>query len=250
MLSLPAQHGYLLRSVPVVAFVDSISLLISVLYAYVSLHIIPLKAVALNLEDRFEHPNQEENYRHVLRKGQGVRWLMFVFGVALPTIKLVSMKGLFWKKACGLSWVVSWLVIELLSFVASKPSSDLSSSFSSPANDRAATTQPSTRIFFMQTAIKRLHSEFLAGAVSIQFWISLSILRHLLLPHLGVPESVTVAVAAFMIICFFPSALLPSMSARRPGSVKTGFDRIPHSDWISNWMSFTSTVLLVSGSLQ
>ncbi|KAF8852299.1 hypothetical protein BDZ45DRAFT_749803 [Acephala macrosclerotiorum] len=102
----------------------------------------------------------------------------------------------------------------------------------------------------MQTTIKGLHSEFLAASVLIQFWIGFNILRPLLIPDRGAPDSITVAVAAFMIICFFPSALLPSMSGRRPGSVKTGFEGIPHSDWILDWLSFALTVLLVSGLLQ
>ncbi|CZR57318.1 uncharacterized protein PAC_07207 [Phialocephala subalpina] len=142
-------------------------LLISIVCTYLSLYLTPRHALALNFKDRFEYPEKGEDFRQILRKEQGVRWLMFVLGVAQPTIKLISMNGLLWTKPCSMSWVMSWLVIEILSFVAPKPSSDLRLSLSSPAHTRAG--RLSAQILFMKTNIKGLHSEFLATAVATQF---------------------------------------------------------------------------------
>jgi hypothetical protein len=51
---------------------------------------------------------------HDIRKDTFYRWLAFLFGGLLPTIKLVALIGLPTSKACGLMFSVSFVVIEML----------------------------------------------------------------------------------------------------------------------------------------
>ncbi|KAE8444879.1 hypothetical protein EG329_014127 [Mollisiaceae sp. DMI_Dod_QoI] len=165
------------------------------------------------------------------------------------------MKGLFWTKVCGISWVVSWLVIELLSFIAPNPTSadwiggNVNSS-STPNPEVTFWSGDRYQIQVWKAYIKRLHSELLTTAVSIQFWASLSMLRHLLSPELGFPKSIAVAVAECVTICYYALGILPPMIGRKPERVKVRFGQIPPFGWVLDWWSGTSWVVMGSGLLQ
>ncbi|KUJ22114.1 uncharacterized protein LY89DRAFT_729585 [Mollisia scopiformis] len=251
VLSLPSKHGSMLRSFPPLALMDSISLLVSLVYTCFFLHVGPCQSLALVFQERFSSPDQTMHYRQLLREGQRLRWLMFVCGVVQSSIKLNSMTGIFWTKACGASWVFSWLLIEILSFLAPGPTSD-SPAEGTPSSSTATDDEwPSYsgnryQLQLWQAYSKRIHSEYLGIAISIQFWISISMLVHLIVPDMGFPNSLTTAMLRWIIIGYCPLVAVPRWYPK----VTMKLGQVLSVGSFIDWWSGTSTVLLFCGLVQ
>jgi hypothetical protein len=94
-----------------------VSITLSVLYSIFYLGISPRLAIDLLVYYRYKDCD-EDNGLKALRKWHWLRWAMFALGGAQPAIKLAAFKGLPVTKAVGMTWTVSWVVLETLGWLA------------------------------------------------------------------------------------------------------------------------------------
>jgi hypothetical protein len=64
------------------------------------------------------HDCEDEDGRKSLRKWRWLRWVMFALGGAPAAVKLAAFKGVPFTKAVGMIWVISWVVVEILSLLS------------------------------------------------------------------------------------------------------------------------------------
>jgi hypothetical protein len=116
VLELPSHHGTSLRSSPIFCALDALTFLIKVAFSQLCPGVSWLTAVTQTIRQRYSDVEDEAEGIQSLEKINVTRWVFLLVGTLGPTVKMAAMEGIPWRKAWGMMYLSSFLVVEPMVF--------------------------------------------------------------------------------------------------------------------------------------
>lgn len=106
-----------MRSLPLVCFADTASILGRLSYAWLKLKISFRKCVRYTMNERLQGTGFLEGMKN-LKNTTWLRWLLFILRPLPQAIRLASFRGIPWTQFLGFSFLSSWLLVEIMVLVS------------------------------------------------------------------------------------------------------------------------------------
>jgi hypothetical protein len=111
-----SRYSTYMRSWPFTCMADTLSILSKIAYCRLKVGTSLRKSVRIIIDERFG--THEEVL--VFVRGSWLRWLFFILGPMPQAIRLSSFRGTFWTQFFGFSYLLSWLLIEILGLISAR----------------------------------------------------------------------------------------------------------------------------------
>jgi hypothetical protein len=111
-----SRYSTYMRSWPFTCIADTLSTISKVGYRRLKLDTSIRKSIRIIIDERFG--THEEVL--VFVRGSWLRWLFFILGPMPQAIRLASFRGTFYTQFLGFSYLLSWLLIEILGLISAR----------------------------------------------------------------------------------------------------------------------------------